>query len=146
MKLSGAREAIEALAEAAGALLSTSLQAKGMFEGNPFALGIVGAFSSDFARERFAGADLVIGIGGGLGACTPESGYLYPNARTVQVDISPRGLWQGLRTADLHIRADARATAAWSGSRMAGPGQERDSALEAGAGAAAAGTGGRKRD
>jgi len=110
-KLSGARGAIEALAEATGALLATSLQAKGMFEGNPYALDIAGAFSSDFARERFAEADLVIGVGVGLGAYTTESGYLYPNARTVQIDINPRGLWQGLRTADLHIRADAQAAA-----------------------------------
>ncbi|MCB4821387.1 thiamine pyrophosphate-binding protein [Roseicella aerolata] len=106
-KLAKARSAIEALAEQSGALLATSLQAKGMFDGNPYALDIAGAFASDFARECFAEADLVIGIGVGLGAYTTESGYLYPNARTVQIDINPRGLWQGLRTADLHIHADA---------------------------------------
>ena len=110
-RLSGARVAIEALAEASGALLATSLLDKGMFEGNPFALDIAGAFASDFSRERFAEADLVIGIGVGLGAYTTESGYLYPGARAVQIDTNPRGLWQGLRTADLHIRADARAAA-----------------------------------
>ncbi|NOG69581.1 thiamine pyrophosphate-binding protein [Roseicella sp. DB1501] len=106
-RLARARAEIEALAEASGALLATSLQAKGMFEGNPFALDIAGAFASDFARECFAEADLVIGIGVGLGAYTTESGYLYPNARTVQIDTHPRGLWQGLRTADLHVIADA---------------------------------------
>lgn len=110
-KWSGARAAIERLAEATGALLATSLMGKGLFEGNPFAMDIAGAFASDFARERFAESDLVIGFGVGLGAYTTESGYLYPGARTVQVDINPRGLWQGLRTADLHIRADARAAA-----------------------------------
>jgi thiamine pyrophosphate-dependent acetolactate synthase large subunit-like protein len=108
-KLSGARAAIEALAEACGALLATSLLGKGMFEGNPYALDIAGAYSSDFARERFAEADLVIGVGVGLGSYTTESGYLFPNARVAQIDIEPRGLWQGLRTADLHIQADARA-------------------------------------
>jgi acetolactate synthase I/II/III large subunit len=110
-KLSGARAAIEALAEQSGALLATSLQAKGLFTGNPFALDIAGAYSSDYARELFAESDLVIGLGVGLGAYTTESGYLYPGARTVQIDIAPRGLWQGLRTADLHLRADARAGA-----------------------------------
>jgi len=110
-KLSGARAAIEALAEQMGALLATSLQAKGLFEGNPFALDIAGAYSSDYARELFAESDLVIGLGVGLGAYTTESGYLYPGAQTVQIDIAPRGLWQGLRTADLHLRADARAGA-----------------------------------
>ena len=62
-KLAGARAAIEAMAEPMGALLATSLQAKGLFEGNPFALDIAGAFASDFAREQFAEADLVIGLG-----------------------------------------------------------------------------------
>ncbi len=108
-RLSGAKAAMEALAEAAGALLATSLQAKGLFDGNPYALDIAGAYASDFARELFAEADLVIGVGVGLGAYTTESGYLYPNARTVQIDTAPRGLWQGLKTADLHIRADAQA-------------------------------------
>ncbi|MDO9708838.1 thiamine pyrophosphate-binding protein [Paracraurococcus lichenis] len=106
-RLAKARAPIEAMAERCGALLATSLQAKGLFEGSPWTLDIAGAFASDFSRELFAGADLVIGIGVGLGAYTTESGYLYPNAQTVQIDINPRGLWQGLRTADLHIRADA---------------------------------------
>jgi acetolactate synthase I/II/III large subunit len=106
-----AREAIEALGEQSGALLATSLLGKGLFDGNPYALDIAGAFASDFARERFAESDLVIGIGAGLGHYTTEGGYLYPGAQVVQIDTNPRGLWQGLKTADLHIRADARATA-----------------------------------
>ena len=108
---SGARQALEALAERSGALLATSLLGKGLFDGNPFALDIAGTFSSDLAREYFAESDLVIGAGVGLGHYTTEGGYLYPNAKVVQIDINPRGLWQGLKTADLHIRADARAAA-----------------------------------
>jgi acetolactate synthase I/II/III large subunit len=108
---SGAREALEALAEASGALLATTLLAKGLFEGNPFAFDIAGGFSTDLGREFFAESDLVIGFGAGLGHYTTDGGRLYPKARVVQVDINPRGLWQGLKTADLHIRADARATA-----------------------------------
>jgi len=108
---SQAREAIEALADQSGALLATSLLGKGLFDGNPYALDIAGAFASDFAREHFAESDLVIGIGVGLGHYTTEGGYLYPGAQVVQIDTNPRGLWQGLKTADLHIRADARAGA-----------------------------------
>lgn len=107
----GAREALEALGERSGALLANSLLGKAAFEGNPWAIGIAGAFASDWARERFAEADLVIGVGAGLGHYTTEGGYLYPMAQVVQIDTSPRGLWQGLRTADLHVRADARAAA-----------------------------------
>ena len=108
---SGARTSLEALAEQSGALLATSLLGKGLFEGNPYALDIAGSFASDFARERFAESDLVIGVGAGLGHYTTEGGYLYSGARSVQIDVNPRGLWQGLRTADLHVRADARAAA-----------------------------------
>lgn len=107
----GAREALEALGDRAGALLANSLLGKAAFEGSPWAIGIAGAFASDWARERFAEADLVIAAGAGLGHYTTEAGYLYPNARVVQIDTEPRGLWQGLRTADLHLRADARAAA-----------------------------------
>ena len=90
---------------------ATSLLGKGLFDGNPYALDIAGAFASDFSRELFAEADLVIGAGAALGHYTTEGGYLYPGARTVQIDTNPRGLWQGLRTADLHVRADAKAAA-----------------------------------
>ena len=107
---SGAGAALEALAERCGALLATSLLAKGLFDSNPFAIGIAGAFAGNLAREQFAESDLVIAAGVGLGHYTTEGGYLYPNARVVQIDTHPRGLWQGLRVADLHIRADAKAS------------------------------------
>jgi acetolactate synthase-1/2/3 large subunit len=106
---SGAAKAVEALAAQSGALVATTLLGKGLFDGNPYSLDIAGAFASDLSHEQFAESDLVIGIGAGLGNYTTESGYLYPGARVVQIDTNPRGLWQGLRTADLHVRADARA-------------------------------------
>lgn len=108
---SGAGKAVEAVAERAGALLATTLLAKGLFEGNPYNLDIAGAFASDLSREFFAESDLVIGVGAGLGHYTTEGGYLYPEAKVVQIDTNPRGIWQGLRTADLHVRADAKAAA-----------------------------------
>src|SRR5438132_6687591 len=40
-----------------------------------------------------------------------RGGYLFPNAKVVRIDTQPRGLWQGLRTADLHVQADAKAAA-----------------------------------
>jgi acetolactate synthase-1/2/3 large subunit len=108
---SAAAAALEALAERCGALLATSLFAKGLFDHNRFGIGIAGAYASPVAREEFAACDLVIGVGAGLGHYTTEAGYLYPNAKTVLIDLNPRGLYQGLRIADLHIQADAKATA-----------------------------------
>lgn len=108
---SGAKSALEALAEESGALLATTLLGKGLFDGNPFALDIAGTFATDLGREYFAESDLVIAAGAGLGHYTTEGGYLFPNAKVVRIDTHPRGLWQGLKTADLHIQADARAAA-----------------------------------
>src|SRR5215212_10208470 len=108
---SGAAPALEALAERCGALLATSLFAKGLFDHHRFGIGVAGAYASPLAREQFAECDLLIGIGAGLGHYTTEAGYLYPNAKSVQIDLNPRGLYQGLRVADMHIRADAKATA-----------------------------------
>ena len=108
---SGAKVALETLAEESGALLATTLLGKGLFDGNPFALDIAGTFATDLGRECFAESDLVIAAGAGLGHYTTEGGYLFPNARVVRIDTQPRGLWQGLKTADLHVQADARAAA-----------------------------------
>ena len=47
----GAREALEALGERAGALLATSAMAHGLFAGLPFALGIAGGFASPICRS-----------------------------------------------------------------------------------------------
>ncbi len=108
---SGAAPSLEALADRCGALLATSLFAKGLFDHHRYGIGVAGAYASPLAREQFAECDLLIGVGAGLGHYTTEAGYLYPNARTVQIDLNPRGLYQGLRVADMHIRADAKATA-----------------------------------
>jgi thiamine pyrophosphate-dependent acetolactate synthase large subunit-like protein len=108
---SGAAPALEALADRCGALLATSLFAKGLFDHHRFGIGVAGAYASPLAREEFAQCDLLIGVGAGLGHYTTEAGYLYPNAKSVQIDLNPRGLYQGIRVADMHIRADAKATA-----------------------------------
>jgi thiamine pyrophosphate-dependent acetolactate synthase large subunit-like protein len=107
----GAGDALESIAERCGALLATSLYAKGFFDRNPFGIGIAGAFATNLARELFAEADLVVGVGASLGYFTTEGGYLYPNARVLHIDTNPRGLWQGLRVADLYLKADAKCAA-----------------------------------
>jgi thiamine pyrophosphate-dependent acetolactate synthase large subunit-like protein len=108
---SGARGALLDLAQSTGALVATSLKAKGWFEGDPFDLGIAGAFTSTTARTYFADADLVIGAGAGLGHFTTEAGYLYPNARVVQIDVDPRPLHEDVPAADLYVIADVQAAA-----------------------------------
>jgi thiamine pyrophosphate-dependent acetolactate synthase large subunit-like protein len=59
----GCQDALERLAERAGALLATSAVANGLFEGNPWSLGISGGFATPLAGELIRGADLVVGWG-----------------------------------------------------------------------------------
>jgi len=79
--------------------------------GKQLSAEIAGTFATDLGRELVAESDLVIAAGAGLGHYTTEGGYLFPNAKVVRIDTQPRGLWQGLRTADLHVQADAKAAA-----------------------------------
>jgi acetolactate synthase-1/2/3 large subunit len=109
---SGAVPEIEQLADAAGALLATSLPARGMFDHNPFSIGISGGYARDVAREVGAQADLVVTFGSSLNYYTVDGGHMYPKAAVVQVDIHPLGLAHGMKSGDLHLRADAKLAAA----------------------------------
>jgi thiamine pyrophosphate-dependent acetolactate synthase large subunit-like protein len=105
---SGAQAAIEELAEACGALLATTLPARGMFDHNPYSIGVAGGFSTEIARELFAESDLVIAVGASLTYYTVDGGALFPKAFVAQIDERPRGLKDGMRAADLFVRADAK--------------------------------------
>ncbi|GIW05466.1 MAG: acetolactate synthase I/II/III large subunit [Dehalococcoidia bacterium] len=108
--LAGARPALLALAERIGALLATTLLAKGWFDGEPFAVGLAGGFSDDRAREILRQADLVLAFGAGLNQFTVDQGRLFPHAALVQVELDPTRVgWATL--VDDAILADARATA-----------------------------------
>jgi thiamine pyrophosphate-dependent acetolactate synthase large subunit-like protein len=107
----GAAAEVEALAEAAGALLATTLPMRGMFDHNPFSLGISGGYARQIALEMAAQADLVVAIGASLSYYTVDGGKMYPKAEVVQVDMEPLGLRQGLKAADLYLRADAKLAA-----------------------------------
>ena len=107
----GAQGAIEELADASGALLATTLPTRGLFDSHPFSVGISGGYARKIAREIGAQADLVIALGASLTYYTVDGGKMYPKAKVAQVDLEPLGLRQGLKAADLYLRADARLTA-----------------------------------
>jgi acetolactate synthase-1/2/3 large subunit len=106
---SGAQAAIEDVAQISGALLATTLRARGMFDHNPYSIGVAGGFASELARELFAESDLVIAVGASLAYYTVDGGALFPRAFVAQIDDRPRGLKDGLPAADLFVRADAKA-------------------------------------
>jgi thiamine pyrophosphate-dependent acetolactate synthase large subunit-like protein len=117
--LSQAKQEILELAERGGALLATTLAARGLFDDQAFAVGIAGGWSSDVAVELFAEADLVIAVGASLTGHTTQAGRLYPKARVIQIDTHPRALRHSRQVADHHLRADAKLAAAAIGSELA---------------------------
>ncbi len=107
-----ARTEVEELAERSGALLGTTLYAKGMFDHNPFSLGIVGNYARQVGIDMGKRADLVVAFGASLSRFTLDSGKAFPAAEVVQIDAHPTGFSEGMPTADVHVQADAKLAAA----------------------------------
>jgi acetolactate synthase I/II/III large subunit len=107
---SDARKEVEALAERSGALLATTLLVRGLYDHNPFSIGVSGGFARQIARELGQQADLVILIGASVTYHTVDGGKMYPNAEIAQIDIEPLGLKHGARVADIYLRSDAKLT------------------------------------
>ena len=107
----GAAPACQALSDRLGALMATTLPARGLFHGDPFCIGIAGGFSSTLSRALLAEADLVLAVGCGLTQHTLDKGKLCPRAQIVQIDIDPQAISQGMVAADAHLRGDARLSA-----------------------------------
>ena len=107
----GASDDCVVLAERIGALLATTLPAKGLFWDQDFSLGVAGGFATEASKGIFAQADLVIGIGTRLASHAFDGGKLTPNARVIHIDINPREMVQGRKASDLQIACDAKAGA-----------------------------------
>ncbi|MFT3866741.1 MAG: thiamine pyrophosphate-binding protein [Solirubrobacterales bacterium] len=105
-------EAIEGLAEEAGALLATTLPEVGLFDGNPYALGVCGGYCSITARPLIEGADLMLAIGAGLNFFTTENGRLFSGAEVITVNSDERLLVNGARRPDQALVGDAGSTVA----------------------------------
>jgi acetolactate synthase-1/2/3 large subunit len=108
---SGARPALERLGEGIGALLGTTLLAKGLFAGSPWNLGVVGGFSSPAALELIREADTVLAFGAELGHFTSQAGSLFAGRAVVRIDTAAESGALPERGA-LAVQADARLTAA----------------------------------
>jgi len=105
-KSSGAKALCEQLAERCNGLLATTLPVRGLFDGNPRALGIAGGFSHPAARAAFAECDLVVAVGASLTHHTTDGGKLFPQAAVVQIDPAPQGIKHGLKIDGVFLRAD----------------------------------------
>jgi thiamine pyrophosphate-dependent acetolactate synthase large subunit-like protein len=107
----GAADALEEIAERAGALLATTLMARGLYDANPFSLGVSGGYARQVAREIGEKADLVIAIGASMTYYTIDGGRMYPKAEIVQIDSAPIGLRHGAPVAGHYVKGDAKLAA-----------------------------------
>lgn len=108
--LSGAGDALVALAERTGALLASTLLTKNWRDDDPYHVGISGGFSSAGATDLLAETDLLIAFGASLNSFTFGHGALFGKARLAQVDTNP-GAFGEYRPVDLAVCGDALATA-----------------------------------
>ncbi|MCL6647707.1 MAG: thiamine pyrophosphate-binding protein [Chloroflexi bacterium] len=106
----GAREALLTLADRIGAILATTLFARGWFDGHPFNVGVAGGFAPAAAREILNEADLVLAFGAALTQYTLDQGRLFPRARLIQVDTNPAAIGEVVPV-DGAVLADAAAMA-----------------------------------
>lgn len=128
---SGAHDAAIALGDSIGALLGTTLRAKGFFRDDEFSIGIIGSLGTKAARKLIASSDCIIGIGAALGHYTAEDRASFGNATIVQIDTAPPAYFQGRFIADHYLIGDARATTEelvgeLSGMNTAGDGYRTD--------------------
>jgi thiamine pyrophosphate-dependent acetolactate synthase large subunit-like protein len=106
-----AGEALRALGAQAGAVLTTSAVAKGLFDGDPFNAGISGGFSSPTTAGLITNADLILGVGCALNMWTMRHGRLISSGTVVaQIDLEEEALGRN-RPVDLGVVGDAEATA-----------------------------------
>jgi acetolactate synthase-1/2/3 large subunit len=105
---SGASAEVLELANRTGALVATSLMAKNWLGDYEYHVGISGLFATRNATELFQHADCVIAVGASMNRYTTEYGYLYPNAKFVQVDTARHIVMGDGRSPDCYLHADAK--------------------------------------
>ncbi|WP_205754452.1 thiamine pyrophosphate-binding protein [Arthrobacter sp. CAU 1506] len=117
----GAKGALRELAAAAGALLIASGGGRGIFEGDEWALDIMGGFATEPAAELVRDADLVVGFGVALNNWTTRGGSLIDQTTLVQVDDRAEAIGKH-RLVDLGIVGDAAAVALATSKALAATG------------------------
>lgn len=105
-----ALQAVERLGERIGALIASTLYAKGTLGHSEWYTGISGLFSTRASMQLFQEADCVIAVGAGMNIRTMGGGYTFPEARIVHIDVQPHVLLGTERGADCYVQGDAAET------------------------------------
>lgn len=106
----GARDALVGLADRTGAVLATTLLARGLFRGCPADAGISGGFGAPSAQRFLREADLVLSFGASLNHHTTNRRSLYRQAVIVHVDTR-REAFDVWEPADIGLVGDCALTA-----------------------------------
>jgi thiamine pyrophosphate-dependent acetolactate synthase large subunit-like protein len=105
-----AQDAANRLANRIGALVATTLVAKGTLADSEYYAGVSGLFSAREVLQLFEDADCVVAVGARVSTHTLAGGYLYSKARFIHVDVEPHKVMGNDRGADCYIQGDAAAT------------------------------------
>src|SRR4051812_4386863 len=106
---SGAGDAVLKLGERIGALIGTSLRAKTwLSDKTEYHAGVSGLYATRAAMQLFHDADVVIGVGASLNRHTTEHGYLYADAKYIQLDPKPHVVLGNGKGADVYVQTDAK--------------------------------------
>jgi len=111
--ISGAEEALRRVAEAAGAMVATTISGQGSIsDEHPLAVGVVGSNGGVIqTRELVDAADLVVFVGCRAGSVTTER-WRHPvpgKTKVIHIDVDPGVLGVSYKT-ELSIAGDARLT------------------------------------
>ena len=106
---SGAEEEIRALAQRTGALLATTLLARGYLVDHPFNVGTAGGYASESVHSLLAECDCVVAVGCSLNLRTTELGLLFAEAQIIHIDRDPKRIGK-ITPVSLGIVGDARAS------------------------------------
>lgn len=116
--LAGAGAALGELAEATGALTTTTALGRGIFPAAESDLGVAGGFGAEAAMELVREADVAVVFGASLNQFTMRFGALFaPRTRVFQVDTAPAATHANVGG---FIRGDARLVAEALTQRLAG--------------------------
>ena len=106
----GARAELIRLADASGALLATTAMARGLFNGDPWTVDVMGGFATAPMAQLIQNADLVVAFGASLNRWTTRNGELVGDTTVVQVDTD-RAAFSLHRRVDTTVTGDAALTA-----------------------------------
>jgi acetolactate synthase-1/2/3 large subunit len=112
--LSGAQDALAALAERLGAPVATTLVGKGVFpETHPLSLGVTGIWGTRVANDSCREADVILAVGTAFGEadCSSwrkEHTFDFERTTLIQIDIDPQEIGKSYAI-DIGVLGDARA-------------------------------------